>query len=353
MISNETYQSRTDMQQQKVTEQDTHRLAPLSRLPQQPHDRGSVGGSSIATSSLSGRLTGRFGESFISANPLKALEYHMPRQPPNIPTPMPQQSTAPRSRQSARLPQENRGTSKSRQATRARIPAPFEISGQSYGPLWTKALRKLDPELAQNTSAAAAAATFGTSSPASTGSFGGERLGTCRFKPSERPVVSAGGRVLYPPNELFGEPAPRPRLLLDTYQRLNERAPTSTGQRNRLRSPLRGLRQMDLSAPSSSEDQTKDPPTVLVSTPVPTEAPPTPAPVEAAELSEVARVAEPLWVSVPQSRNLLQTPPGMRATVSSSPSPHTPPTAASLARGNALQFETKAPSQILPIPHIA
>lgn len=245
----------------------------------------------------------------------------MPRLPPNIPTPLPQQSTAPRSRQPARVPQQNRGTPKPRQTTRVRVPAPFELSGQSYGPLWTKALRKLDPELAQNTTAAAA--TFGTSRTASTGSFGGDSLGTRSFKPSERPVVSAGGRVLYPPNEFFGEPAPRPRLLLDTYQRLNERAPTSTGKRNRLRSPLRGLRQTEMSAPSSSEDQTKDSPTVLVSTPVPTEAP-TPTPVEAAELSEVARVAETQWVSVPQSASLLQTPLGMRATVSLSPSPQTP-----------------------------
>jgi hypothetical protein len=319
MIGNEAYQSGADVRQREVAEREVHRLGPHSPLPHQPYDRGSVGGSSIATSSLGGRSTGRFEGSYFSANPLKALEYHMPRLPPNIPTPMPQQTVASSSRPPARVPSQRRCTARPRQLMKARGPAPYQVAGQSYGPLWTKALRKLDPEL--NTTAAA---TFGSSSQASIGSFGGQTLETKSFNKAERPIVSAGGRVLYPANELFGEPAPRPRLLLDNYQRLNERAPTSTGQRNRLRSPLRGLRQTDLLAPPPSENQAKDPPTVFVSTPVLSEAPPTPAPVEAAAPT-VASVAETQWVSVPQSRSLQQTPPGMRSTASLQPPPRTPP----------------------------
>lgn len=284
---------------------EAHRPASLSTSPLRLQGGASVGGSSLATSSLGARSTASLGEAFYHPHPLKALAHHL--QPPRR-RPSASSSSLP----TAGAGPPGRGATLPRQ--RVRAPAPFGVAGCSYGPLWTEALRRLDPELAYAAEEADAL------------SLANDKTLATRpeMTSSGRPVVSAGGRVLYPLADCFGAPAPRP--LPSCFARLNERTPTSVRQRTplRQRSPMRGLMQAaPRPAPSeralevtSAFDSVQ-----FQAFASPLEAP-APAPFEGPP--KLAGLADARWVSVPQSRRLSQPSSRQSTFASSQPSPRTP-----------------------------
>jgi hypothetical protein len=290
---------------------EAHQLVPLCTSPLQLPGGASVGRSSLATSSFGARSTASLGEGFYHPHPLKALEHHMqPSQPRRRPS-------APSNTQPPACP---RPSGSSAALPRQQAPAPFEVAGQSYGPLWTEALRRLDPELAH-----AAAVDADARSQANDQKLTGGTLLVYETKYSGRRVVSAGGRVLYPVADLFGAPAPRPHPPLGYFTRLHERrTPPAVKQRTplRQRSPLRGLMQ---AAPRPAPSERALEVTSVLDW-AESKAPvwPQEAPAPFPGLPKLAAVAEAQWVSVPQSRQLLRAPSQQSAFASSPPSPRTP-----------------------------